>query len=100
MVTHSRQSGRRSGVYSRRNHAEARLGQPNAQRSRRLRGMRHLSLLAACQESGLQSRLAARPYAVLCELAEFIHRFSQRANHERPDALLPQLLSTIGYRDG
>jgi ATP-dependent DNA helicase Rep len=58
---------------------------------------RHISLLAACDELGLEQTVTGRPLARLREFAAWIHSFCRRAEQGHPVETVHQLLKDIDY---
>ncbi len=58
---------------------------------------RPISLLAACDELGLEQSISGRPLQRLREFAAWIHGFCRRAEEEHPVETVRQLLNDIDY---
>ncbi len=58
---------------------------------------RPISLLAACDELGLEQAISGRPLQRLREFAAWIHEFCRRAEEGHPVETVRQLLSDIDY---
>jgi len=60
---------------------------------------RDVSLLAACDELGLEQHLSARPLERLREFAGWIGRFQQKAENDHPVQTVRDLLRELQYED-
>jgi ATP-dependent DNA helicase Rep len=60
---------------------------------------RHISLLAACDELGLEQSVTGRPLARLREFAAWTHSFCRRAEQDHPVETVRQLLKDIDYEE-
>ncbi len=60
---------------------------------------RHVGLLTACDELGLEQSLNGRPLERLREFAAWIWGFCRRAENDHPVETVRQLLTDIGYED-
>jgi ATP-dependent DNA helicase Rep len=60
-------------------------------------GERHLSLYAAATETGMTTRISPRQHESVATFCAFIARFFVRAQSERVETLLADLLAGIGY---
>jgi ATP-dependent DNA helicase Rep len=60
---------------------------------------RHVSLLTACDELGLEQSLNGRPLERLREFAAWIWGFCRRAENDHPVETVRQLLTDIGYEE-
>jgi ATP-dependent DNA helicase Rep len=60
---------------------------------------RHVSLLTACDELGLEQSLNGRPLERLREFAAWIWSYCRRAENDHPVETVRQLLTDIGYEE-
>ncbi len=60
---------------------------------------RHIGLLAACDELGLEQTLTGRPLARLREFAAWTWSFCRRAEEDHPVETVRQLLKDIDYQE-
>jgi ATP-dependent DNA helicase Rep len=60
---------------------------------------RDVSLLAACDELGLEQHLSARPLERLREFAGWVRQFQQRAERDHPVETVRDLLKELQYED-
>ncbi|WP_428605294.1 DNA helicase Rep [Sedimenticola sp.] len=60
---------------------------------------RDVSLLAACEELGLEQHLSARPLERLQEFAGWIRLFQQRAENDHPVETVRDMLRELQYED-
>jgi ATP-dependent DNA helicase Rep len=60
---------------------------------------RHIGLLAACDELGLEQSVTGRPLKRLREFAAWTHSFCRRAEQDHPVETVRQLLKDIDYEE-
>jgi ATP-dependent DNA helicase Rep len=58
---------------------------------------RHIALLAACEELGLEQQLGGRHLQKLREFSDWLHRYRRRSEEEDPVSLVRNMLSDLDF---